>query len=90
MNRGGQGWDRGVMRDDATNEHYDMRFVEEEGSAFVPWRGGPLDEILCEQLWREWKEFRHSPKRSDAAIHTAVQFSGTPKSSSRSSGLPRV
>ena len=29
----GQSWDLIVTRDDATNEHYDMRFVEEEGTA---------------------------------------------------------
>ncbi|MEO1767373.1 hypothetical protein V6E02_09125, partial [Thiobacter sp. AK1] len=45
----GRHWDLVVSMDDVTNEHYSMFFVEEEGAAFVPWIGGNLDDILCEQ-----------------------------------------
>jgi hypothetical protein len=48
----GQLWDLVVTMDDATNEHYSMCFVEEEGSAFVAFLGGALDDILCEQFER--------------------------------------
>jgi hypothetical protein len=42
-----------VTLDDATGEHDDLRLVEEEGRAFVPWIGGDtLADILCKQYER--------------------------------------
>ena len=38
--------------DDATNEHYSMRFVEEGTNAFVELAGVTLDDYLCERYER--------------------------------------
>ena len=45
-------WDLIVTMDDATNEHYSMRFVEEGTNAFVELAGVSLDDYLCERYER--------------------------------------